>query len=371
MEFIEATSQEDSSERGRVLLLKGEWTTRTAAAIIHDISELKSREGAVLDAGAIGRFDTAGAWLLRENFPDATYQNLSTRQRAVLDFVSGEAAATKKNSGTPASPPGKSSFFISVGRRATASFGYGCGVLAFLGEVFTRLGRNLKNPAGFRLPSVARHIRETGLEALPIISLLAFGIAMVISYQGAIQLRKFGADLYTVDVTVISLLREMAVLVTAIMVAGRSGSAFAAEIGVMKMRGEVDALRVMGMDPVETLVAPRLLALMFTLPVLAFVADLVGLAGAGVMAAVELGLTPAAYLARVRDVATPLMFFVGMSKAPVFALLISAVCCFEGMSAEGSAENVGQVTTRAVVQSIFLVIMADALFSILFSAADI
>src|SRR5262249_5299149 len=164
---------------------------------------------------------------------------------------------------------------------------------------------------------------------------------------------------------------EMAVLTTAIMIAGRSGSAFAAEIGVMKMRGEIDALQTMGLDPLEMLVVPRLLALLLTLPLLSFIADIVGLAGGGFMSAMKLDMSLPQYISRVQSIATPTMFFVGMIKAPVFALLITSVCAYQGMSATGSAENVGKLTTLAVVQSIFLVIMTDALFSVIFSRLDI
>jgi phospholipid/cholesterol/gamma-HCH transport system permease protein len=223
----------------------------------------------------------------------------------------------------------------------------------------------------FRFPSIIRHMHETGVQALPIICLLALGISMVISYQGAVQLQKFGADIYTIDLTVISLLREMAVLTTAIMVAGRSGSAFAAEIGVMKMRGEVDALQTMGLNPIETLVVPRLLALLLTLPMLCFIADIVGLAGGGLISLIKLDISLPQYINRLQAIVTPTMFFIGMVKAPVFALLITAVCTYQGMNASGSAENVGKLTTLAVVQSIFLVIMADAVFSVIFSGVGI
>ena len=206
---------------------------------------------------------------------------------------------------------------------------------------------------------------------MPIVGLLAVLISMVISYQGAVQLKKFGADIYTIDLTVISLLREMGVLVTAIMVAGRSGSAFAAELGVMKLREEINALKTMGMDPIEVLVLPRVIALVIALPILTFLADVIGLAGGSVMSYSLIDVSLHQYVERVQTVATPTMFFVGLVKAPVFAFLIATIGCYQGLDVSGSAESVGKKTTLSVVQAIFLVVMADGLFSVIFSKMDI
>lgn len=366
MPYIESRREAD----GQAILLSGEWTVGNAAEIENDLnarSYTSNGASLVVDAGALKKLDTAGAWLLRKYFGKADVRNLSDRQKAMLEFL------PDKRSPPPAAAErgGIVQFFVRIGKAAGWATDFGYAIFSFLGSVFIRLARNLRHPHHFRIPSIVRHMHETGVQALPIIGLLAFGISMVISYQGAVQLRKFGADIYTVDLTVISLLREMAVLVTAIMVAGRSGSAFAAEIGVMKMRGEVDALRTMGIDPLEALVVPRLLALFITLPALAFFADLVGLLGGAVMSAVQLHISLPQYIDRVQGIATWQMFFVGMVKAPIFALLITGICTYQGMSATGSAENVGKLTTLAVVQSIFLVIMTDALFSIIFSRLDI
>ncbi len=261
--------------------------------------------------------------------------------------------------------------FDAIGRVVCSAFYYIYDILAFTGQAFTRLARNIAAPRRFRIASIVRHIYETGWQALPIITLLSIGTTMVLFYQGASQLQKYGADLFTINLTVISLLREMGVLITAIMVAGRSGSAFASEIGVMKMRGEVDVLRSMGVNPIEVLVAPRLLALLITLPLLTFIADMVGLAGAYLMAHWQLDISLSQYLNRLESIVTPEMLFVGLIKAPVFSLIISLVCTHQGMRVEGSAEKVGQATTRAVVLSIFAVIMADALFSIVFAKAGL
>ncbi len=358
MEFIE-NRQGDSA-----LALKGDWVVSNSAGIEKDASKFKNSNGPVtVDFSGIKNLDTAGAWLIQKYFPKAEFTGISARQKALMDFVPDEQPQKPKKEQRPFFVR----FFDHIGHATVWMADFLSGIFIFMGEVYTRLFRNFFQPSHFRPTAITRHMYETGVLALPIISLLAFGISMVISYQGANQLQKFGADIYTIDLTVVSLLREMAVLVTAIMVAGRSGSAFAAEIGVMKMRGEVDALRTMGMDPIEVLVVPRLIALMLTLPALAFVADIVGLAGGSFMAVMQLKLSMGQYIDRVQSMATPTMFFIGMIKAPVFALLITAVCTYQGMSAKGSAEDVGKLTTLAVVQSIFLVIMADALFSIIFA----
>lgn len=261
--------------------------------------------------------------------------------------------------------------FDAVGRLVYGVCGYAYDILAFTGEAFARLARNLGSLKRLRFASIVRHVNETGLQAMPIIVLLSLGVTMVLFYQGASQLQKYGADLFTIDLTVVSLLREMGVLITAIMVAGRSGSAFASEIGVMKLRKEIDALRSMGVDPVEVLVVPRLLALLITLPLLTFVADMTGLIGGFFMAYWQLDISLAQYLHQLQGIITTDMFTIGMIKAPVFAFIIALVCTHQGMRVEESAEEVGHATTRAVVIAIFAVIMADALFSIAFSKAGL
>ena len=218
----------------------------------------------------------------------------------------------------------------------------------------------------FRFGSIVHHIEETGINAIPIIGLIAFLISVVLAYQGVAQLRPLGGEQYTVNLIAISVLREMGVLLTAIMVAGRSGSAFAAEIGVMKVREEVDALQVIGMNPFEVLVMPRILALVIVMPLLAFIADIMGLLGGAVTSWALLDMSLAPYLDRVQQVAHWQDYAVGIIKAPVFALLIGMTGCLHGMKVEGSAESVGRETTISVVKSIFLVLMADAVFSVFF-----
>ncbi len=207
---------------------------------------------------------------------------------------------------------------------------------------------------------------ETGIQALPIIGLLAVMIAIVIAYQGVVQLRPYGGEDFTINLVAVSVLREMGVLITAIMVAGRSGSAFTAEIGVMKAREEIDALTVIGLDPMQVLVVPRLIGLVITLPLLTFFSDVMGLAGGAAISQALLHVSPAQFIDRLPQAVDTSDLFVGLFKAPVFAVVIAVIGCMHGLRVRGSAESVGKETTRAVVKAIFLVIVLDALFSIFF-----
>ena len=206
---------------------------------------------------------------------------------------------------------------------------------------------------------------------MPIVCLLSFLIGVVLAFQGADQLRRFGAEIFTVNLLTLSVLREIGVLMTAIMLAGRSGSAFTAQIGTMQVNEEVDALRTLGLDPVEVLVIPRILALLISLPILTFLSDVMGILGGALMAVAVLDLTLSQFLRQLEEAITLTHFLVGMVKAPFFAYIIGIVGCYEGLRVSGSAESVGRMTTKSVVESIFLVIIADALFSILFSVLKI
>jgi phospholipid/cholesterol/gamma-HCH transport system permease protein len=232
-----------------------------------------------------------------------------------------------------------------------------------LGEIVTR-------PGALRAPSIVRHVYETGITAIPIVSLIAFLISVIVAYLGAQQLARFGADIFVVDLVTISVLREMGVLLTAIIVAGRSGSAFAAEIGVMNLNEETDALRALGLNPIEVLVLPRVLALIIAMPLLTIIADAMGLAGGGLLSLLDLNIPLPQFMSRVRESLAPTTFWAGLIKAPVFAVLIAMVGTYRGMQVRESARELGRLTTVAVVQSIFMVILADALFAILFEKMD-
>lgn len=219
--------------------------------------------------------------------------------------------------------------------------------------------------------SIARHVYDTGITAIPIVALIAFLITVIIAYLSASQLRNYGADIYVVDLITVGVLRELGVLLTAIIVAGRSGSAFAAEIGVMKLNDEVDALAAMGMHPLEVLVLPRLLGLIIALPALTVVADAMGLAGGALLSWFLLEIPFTQYMVRMDEAIASTTFWVGIVKAPVFAFLIAFVGTLRGMEVRGSSRELGRLTTVAVVQSIFLVIFADAIFAVIFMELDI
>jgi phospholipid/cholesterol/gamma-HCH transport system permease protein len=253
-----------------------------------------------------------------------------------------------------------------LGRWSVLQGRYAKGVLEFFGRLVMVIREAWSRPRALRPSSLARHIYETGITAIPIVSLIAFLISVVVAYLGAQQLSKFGADIFVVDLVTISVLREMGVLLTAIIVAGRSGSAFAAEIGVMQLNEETDALRAMGMNPIELLVLPRVIALVIALPLLTVIADAMGLAGGGLLSLLNLHIPLVQFVYRLREAVSPTTFWAGLIKAPVFAILIAMVGTYRGMQVRDSARELGRLTTVAVVQAIFFVILADALFAVLF-----
>jgi phospholipid/cholesterol/gamma-HCH transport system permease protein len=253
-----------------------------------------------------------------------------------------------------------------VGRWAVLQGVHGRGVIVFLGRIATVVGQAFSRSNAWRVSSLARHIYETGITAIPIVALIAFLISVIVAYLGAQQLSRFGADIFVVDLVTIATLREMGVLLTSIIVAGRSGSAFAAEIGVMQLNEETDALRAMGINPIEVLVVPRVLALVIALPLLTIIADAMGLAGGSLLSLIHLNIPLPQFTARLRESLSSTTFWSGLVKAPVFAILIAMVGTYRGMQVRDSARELGRLTTVAVVQSIFMVILADALFAVLF-----
>lgn len=351
----------------KILVVQGGWVMANAKAINEGLRRLP-RDIAAVDARDAGQVDLWGLMKLRSLADDLGVPlELNDDQKRIADFLPAEKTVLPEQD----TSSGLTRVVEGWGRASINAAQTAYGMMVFTGQIAVVFARGIANPRSFRFHSIVRHIEETGIRALPIIGLLAILISMVIAYQAATQLQRFGASIFTVDLTVISILREMGVLITAIMVAGRSGSAFAAEIGVMKLREEVDALKTMGFNPIEILVLPRLIAMMLTLPILAFIADIMGLAGGGLISILLLDIPLTQYIDRVAMVATPTMFFVGLIKAPVFAFVITLVGTYQGMKVSGSAESVGRLTTVAVVQSIFLVIMFDAFFSILFSKVGI
>jgi phospholipid/cholesterol/gamma-HCH transport system permease protein len=243
--------------------------------------------------------------------------------------------------------------------------------LAFVGEVALAAAGTLRHPRRLRARQVLFHLRASGVDALPIVGLMSFLLGVVIAYQGAAPLRQYGANVFIVDLIGLSVLREFAPLIVAIVVAGRTGSACAAQLGTMVVTEEVDALRSLGIAPLEMLVLPRLLALVLAMPLLTVFADVTGVLGGMVMARLQLGVSFPEFTARLVKAVDTGSLLTGIGKAPVFAALIATVGCFQGLRTRGGAESVGRQTTRAVVQSTFLVIAADGVFSVLFSALDL
>ena len=324
-----------------------------------------------LDLTGLDRVDTNGAWLLvrtERQLRDAGRQVTVRLPRAdkaarLLTYVQGIHPPTVQ----PRVRRNQAFVLLDrIGRSTYAVAAEGVGILAFYGEILLRTLYTAVHPRRIRWTSFASHVEQVGLGAVPITALLSFLIGLVMAWQGAGQLRRFGADIFAVDLLTIAVLRELGVLLTAIIVAGRTASAFTAQIGSMVLNEEVDAMRIIGIDPVDTLVLPRFFALLISLPILTFIANASALMGGAVVVLFELNIPASQMLARFGEVAAPAHFAVGMVKAPVFAFVVALIGCWNGLQVERNAESVGRMTTRSVVASIFLVIIVDALFSILF-----
>lgn len=352
----------------------GIWTTQTLAEkfpLLEGIlGEKQQVSDAVLDLSELQELDTAGAWLLVRTARrleqlgiGVTFEGAKEDWQRLLDAVARRQVPPPP----PRSLPFPLSTLAKLGGATLTLAGDARALVGFLGLVTLAFLSVALRPVRLRFTSLVHHMQKTGVDALPIVGLLAFLIGVVLAYQGADQLARFGAQIYTVNLLGISVLREMGILITAIIVAGRSGSAFTAQIGTMKVNQEIDAMRTIGLDPVEVLVLPRTLALILVLPLLTFYANIMALIGGGVMVWWLLDIEPDAFLRQLQSSVTLDTFMVGMAKAPVFAFVIGLVGCFEGLRTGGNAESVGTQTTRAVVEAIFLVIVLDALFSIFFS----
>jgi len=360
-----------------VIQVEGDWTFDHAPALDrghNDIAVIAAGLGgglAKVHVDGLTALDTSGAWLLHKL--EATLGTSGwTVEMPIRDprhaaLLSEVRRARFDVPDEPQAVGGLTRLITLLGRGAIEACLEGCRLLSFFGWTVSTLARSLFRPSRLRLTSLVHHLEQTCLNALPIVGLIAFLIGIVMAYQGADQLRRFGAEIFTVDLLGVSILREIGILLTSIVVAGRSGSAFTAEIGAMAVNQEIDALRSLGLDVIEVLVLPRMLALMIALPLLAFFADILGLLGGGLMTWFALGITPGQFLSQLDSAITVSTFAVGLIKAPVFAFLIALVGCYQGLLVSGSADSVGRHTTQSVVVSIFLVIVFDALFSILFS----
>ncbi|HEX5363997.1 MAG TPA: MlaE family lipid ABC transporter permease subunit [Gallionella sp.] len=358
----------------RELRCKGEWLLRSVAQIdarIHACLESASRPVGgewVIDAQAISALDTSGAWLLHRTRRDlelgggtVRFVGLRPEFEALLGLI---ALRTQSSAIEPAIASG---ILTRIGRRVWVSLLGAFGLLSFLGASATALMHAVMQPQHIRWKSILYNLQTTGVAALPITGLLSFLLGIVIAYQGAEQLSRVGANIYIVDLVGLSMVRELSPLITAIIIAGRSGSAYTAQIATMKVTEEVDALRTIGVGPLDLLVLPKVIALVIALPLLTVYTDIMGVLGGMVMARAQLDVGFITFFDRLGDAVSLTSFLIGIGKAPVFAVIIALVGCYQGFQVSGSAESVGQQTTKSVVQSIFLVILADALFSIAFS----
>ena len=356
--------------------LNGTWRIENIVAIEAALAQL-SQEGTrrlVVDTRPLESLDLSGAWLLRERLQALQgeggrieFAGEPPSQFAFLEEIT--AQQTEQAAAEPEPPRSVRDAIAWVGRTSVQQWHQFVEAVGYLGRITVTGLRSLR-PRHLRFASVTRHIYETGIQAIPIVALIAFLISVIIAYLSAQQLRQFGAEIFTVDLVAIAVLREMGVLLTAIIVAGRSGSAFAAEIGVMRLNDEIDALHSMGVDPFEVLVLPRLIGLLISLPLLTIVADAMGLAGGALLSSLLLDISLTQFIPRLQDALAPTTFWAGLIKAPVFAALIALVGTYRGMQVRDSSRELGRLTTVAVVQSIFLVIFADAVFAIVFVELD-
>ncbi|MGJ4946674.1 MlaE family ABC transporter permease [Bradyrhizobium sp. HKCCYLS1011] len=367
----------ERSAQGDALMLRasGAWTASFAPSLEKLVAEAEKLAGSKpdvsIDVSEISKLDTFGAWLierLRRSFTrgtveakvdglSATYASLVDEVRRVTPAPDDEAAAVTV-----------AGMLDQIGRTVAGVFGTIAALIDMLGAVIVASARVFLHPRSFRLTSTVHHLEQVCWRAVPIIVLITFLIGCIIAQQGIFHFRRFGADIFVVDMLGVLVLREIGVLLVAIMIAGRSGSAYTAELGSMKMREEIDALRTMGFDPIEVLILPRMLALVIALPILAFLGDIAALYGGGLVAWLYGGVQPEAFLLRLRDAISIDHFKVGLLKAPVMAAVIGIVACVEGLAVQGSAESLGRHTTSSVVKGIFFVIVMDGVFAIFFAA---
>ncbi len=327
------------------------------------------------DCKALEQLDTVGAWLLlrtkrvlvQKGFKFGVV-NVRDEYRALVHTIDHDCTAP------PVELPPPHTFIdrlARIGRAQIHALQQAYELIGFFGLVAFETVATILKPRRLRVAALFRQVEETGVNALPIVGLLSFLIGVVVAYQGADQLRQFGIEVFTVNLLGVGILRELGGLMAAIIVAGRSGSAFTAQLGTMKVNEELDAIETSGLNTIEVLVLPRLLGLMITLPLLTFYSNIMGLIGGMVMCYFDLSITIPAFLEQLRGAVVGWTFWVGLIKAPVFAFIIGLVGCYQGLHVERNAASVGALTTRAVVESIFLVIAADAAFSILFSMLGI
>ncbi len=358
------------------LAAAGEWTAaqaRELEGLIDTQARKRGVKAVSIDMAAVERLDTFGAWLLERMLRAFKARGCDTRVSGLSDdyrsLVEEVRAVKDEEAHFHGAKPTPVAYAIgSIGRNVAGVGETIKAIVNMLGALTVAVARVAVRPGSLRLTSMVHHLDNVGWRAVPIILLITFLIGAIIAQQGIFHFRKFGADIYVVDMVGILTLREIGVLIVTIMVAGRSGSAYTAELGSMKMREEIDALRTMGFDPVEILILPRIIALIIGVPILTFIGSMAALYGGGLVCWLYGGIDPDIYLQRLREAISLDTFKVGMIKAPFMALVIGVVACVEGLSVKGSAESLGLQTTASVVESIFLVIVLDGLFAIFFAS---
>ncbi len=369
-------TREDTTAGNHVLYLSGTWTVQYAAKLEEHVSALQEKLNRrqadyTLDLSGIDRLDTAGAVLVARLKKGLSQHNQTARISGEREEMQQLLSSVQSCQEAPKARQKERSYYTLIADLGASIVGmrhdFTAG-LSYLGSTTLALGRVIANPSRFRMTSFVFHLEQVALRAVPIVMLISFLVGAIVAQQSIFQLRTFGATVFVVDLVAILSLRELGVLLASIMVAGRSGSAFTAEIGSMKMREEIDALRVMALDPIEVLVLPRLLALVVGLPLLTFLAEMASLAGGASVAWIYGGISLDVFLNRLQDSITWQSMAVGLIKAPFMGLVVALIATIEGLQVQGSAESLGRRTTASVVKSIFTVILLDGLFAMLFAA---
>ena len=376
-------SQVSSTE----LKLSGCWNIQNLQGVESQIESINSaaKASVVAECADIQAMDTAGALLVQKLQQRLNKQNttvilkdLPPAFKKIIDAIDAQLTKDRQlindsyqHNVAIATLSTKPNLVARIGKSSVLLFKQFAEMLSFIGETAFTLAKSITQPQHIRWRPILFNIRTAGFDALPIVGLLSFLLGIVVAYQGADQLRQYGANIFVADLVGLSMLREFAPLMTAIIVAGRSGSAYAAQIGTMVVTEEIDAMRTMGISPQELLVLPKVIALIIVMPLLTVFADALGVFGGMLMARQQLEVSFVEFLNQLVKAVSPTAFMVGISKAPVFAIIIAMVGCFQGFRTKGGADSVGLQTTRSVVQSIFLVIVIDALFSVAFSILDL
>ncbi len=361
-------SYEDQQQHFK-LISTGKWTLQSVRQIEKQLAKVPCVKKIVWDLSGVSDFDSAGVLLFMDYLErykkkiEVEVVGYDSKQKEMYDLLklhNLESVSVRKNG-----------FLENIGKNSVELYHDIKDFITFLGQLFVTMFHTLMNPKNIRFKEMVYHIHQSGFNALVIIGLTSFLVGMVIAYQGSVQLAKFGADIFIVDTVGISIVRELGPMITAIVIAGRSGSAYTAEIGAMKITEEISAMRTMGFDPYNFLVLPRIFALMIALPLLIFFADLMGILGGMVASGMQLNISFGQFIDRLYEVLEVKHYILGMIKGPVFAFLIAAVGCFRGFQVSDNTESIGLHTTASVVNSIFLVIAFDALFSVIYTELNL